>query len=66
MKTLTLLEASEMRVKLKHLEKQITSGELSLLDRCEVEDEILELKEQLGDFERSVRDESGDCINCSG
>jgi hypothetical protein len=66
MTTLTLMEVSEMRVKLKHLEKQITSGELSLFDRCEVEDEILELKEQLGDFERSVRDESGECINCSG
>ncbi len=66
MATLTLMEVSEMRVKLKHLEKQIASGELSLFDRCEVEDEILELKEQLGDFERSVRDESGECINCSG
>jgi hypothetical protein len=55
-----------MRVKLKNLEKKIESGELSLFDRCEVEDEILELKEQLGDFERSVRDDSGECINCSG
>lgn len=66
MTTLTLMEVSEMRVKLKDLEKQIVSGELSLFERCEVEDEILELKEQLGDFERSVRDESGECINCSG
>ncbi len=66
MATLTLMEVSEMRVKLKNLEKQIESGELSLFDRCEVEDEILELKEQLGDFERSVRDDSGECINCSG
>ncbi len=55
-----------MRVKLKSLEKQIVSGELSLFERCEIEDEILELKEQLGDFERSVRDDSGECINCSG
>jgi hypothetical protein len=60
------MEVSEMRVKLKTLEKQIGSGELSLFERCEVEDEILELKEQLGEFERSVRDESGECINCSG
>lgn len=66
MATLTLMEVSEMRVKLKDLEKQIASGELSLFDRCEVEDEILELKEQLGEFERSVRDDSGECINCSG
>jgi hypothetical protein len=66
MATLTLMEVSEMRVKLKTLEKQIESGELSLFERCEVEDEILELKENLGEFERSVRDDSGECINCSG
>ncbi len=66
MATLTLMEVSEMRVKLKALEKQIASGELSLFDRCEVEDEILELKENLGEFERSVRDDSGECIKCSG
>lgn len=60
------MEVSEMRVKLKTLEKQIESGELSLFERCEVEDEILELKENLGEFERSVRDDSGECINCSG
>ncbi|MFN8345040.1 MAG: hypothetical protein U0X91_08550 [Spirosomataceae bacterium] len=66
MATLTLMEVSEMRVKLKTLEKQIESGELSLFERCEVEDEILELKEHLGEFERSVRDDSGECINCSG
>ena len=66
MATLTLMEVSEMRVKLKTLEKQIESGELSLFERCEVEDEILELKENLGEFERSVRDDIGECINCSG
>lgn len=60
------MEVSEMRVKLKTLEKQIESGELSLFERCEVEDEILELKENLGEFERSVRDDIGECINCSG
>ena len=63
---MNLLQVYEKRVKLKDLEKQIASGELSLLDRCDVEDEILELKEQLGDFERSVRDDKNDCINCSG
>ncbi|MEZ4902254.1 MAG: hypothetical protein R2822_11100 [Spirosomataceae bacterium] len=63
---LTLMDVSQMRVKLKTLEKQIESGELSLFDRCEVEDEILELKEQLGEFERSVKDESGECLHCSG
>jgi hypothetical protein len=66
MTQLTLLEASAMRVKLKDIEKQIESGNLPLLDRCELEDEALTLKEQLGEFERTVRDDSGDCINCSG
>jgi len=60
-----LTEVHELRVKLKNLESQDLTA-LSLFDRCEVEDEILEIKERLGDFERSVRDESGDCINCSG
>lgn len=63
---LTLLQASEMRVKLRDLEKQIESGELGLFERCEIEDEILELKEALGEFTRSVQEGRGDCINCSG
>ena len=65
MDKLTLLEASEMRVKLKGLEKQIESGELSLLERCEIEDEILEIKEALGEFERGHQ-ENENCENCSG
>ena len=65
MATLTLMEVSEMRVKLKALENQIASGELSLFERCEVEDEILELKEQLGEFDRAKWDDSGECLNCS-
>lgn len=65
MTTLTLTEVHELRVKLKNLEKQDLNS-LSLIERCEAEDEILEIKEQLGDFERSVMDDSGDCINCSG
>lgn len=63
---MNLFEVHEKRVKLKELEKQIASGELSLLDRCDVEDEILELKERLGVFERSIQDDSGDCLYCSG
>ena len=63
---MNLQEISEARIKLRTLEKQIESGELSLFDRCEVEDEILELKEAIGDFERNVRDESGECLSCSG
>lgn len=63
---MNLQEISEARIKLRTLEKQIESGELSLFDRCEVEDEILELKEAIGDFERNVWDESGECLSCSG
>jgi hypothetical protein len=62
--TLNILEVSQMRLKLKNLEDQITSGTLSLLDRCEVEDEILELKESLGEFDRAKWDENGECLNC--
>ncbi|WP_428655811.1 hypothetical protein [Runella sp.] len=65
MATLTLMEVSELRVKLKALENQIASGELSLFERCEVEDEILEMKEQLGEFDRAKWDDSGECLNCS-
>ncbi|MCU0338600.1 MAG: hypothetical protein MUE30_01855 [Spirosomaceae bacterium] len=63
---LNLLEVSEMRVKLKGLETQVSSGELSLFERCEIEDAILELKEHLGQFDRAKWDDSGECINCSG
>ena len=61
---MTLLESSELRVKLKALEAQLTP-ELGLLERCEIQDEILEIKEQLGEFERSVQNGEG-CENCSG
>jgi hypothetical protein len=66
MTELTLPQIFEMKIKLKELETQIASGELSLLDRCDVEDEILELKLQLGEFERGVLESGSDCINCSG
>lgn len=62
--TLNLLDVSQMRVKLKGLESQISSGELSLFDRCEIEDEILEIKEQLGQFDRAKWDDSAECLNC--
>lgn len=65
MTQLTLTETYPLRLRLKELEA-IDLSTLGLFDRCEVEDEILELKEQLGEFERSVRDDSGECINCSG
>ena len=61
---MTLLESSELRVKLKALEAQLTP-ELGLLEKCAIQDEILEIKEQLGEFERTVQ-EGGECENCSG
>jgi len=60
----TLLEISEMRVKLKALESQIESGTLSLVERCEVEDEILDLKERLGEFDRGKWVAGDGCLNC--
>ena len=62
--TLNLLEVSQMRVQLKGLETKIDSSELSLFERCEIEDEILEIKEQLGQFDRNKWDESGECLSC--
>lgn len=61
---MTLLESSELRVKLKALEAQLTP-ELGLFERCEIQDKVLEIKEQLGEFERAVQ-EGGECENCSG
>ena len=48
---MTILEISALRVRLAELEKQLTP-ELGLLERCEIQDEILEIKVQLGDFKR--------------
>lgn len=66
MSQLTLIQASEMRLQLRSFEEKLLTGDLSLFDRCELEDEILSIKEALGEFERNVRDDSGECINCSG
>ena len=63
---ITLEEAFQKKVKLKNLEQQISSGELSLFERCEVEDARLELKEQLGQFDRAKGNEDGECLYCSG
>jgi hypothetical protein len=62
--TLNILEVSQIRVQLKKLETQVSSSELSLFERCELEDEILELKEQLGQFDRAKWDDNGECLNC--
>lgn len=65
MATLTLPEVFDLRLKLQELEGKISSGELSLFDRCDVEDQILEIKESLGEFDRLKFSEDGECLNCS-
>ena len=65
MATVTLLQASELRVKLKALETQKDDLSLSFMDKLEIMDEILELKEQLGEFERHVNNNANDCEFCS-
>ena len=47
MTTLTLPEVFDVRLKIQELEAKVNSGELSLFERCDMEDEILELKEKL-------------------
>lgn len=61
---MTLLEISNLRLRLKELDAKLTP-ELGLFERCEIQDEVLEIKEQLGEFERTVQ-EGGECENCSG
>lgn len=65
MAAMDIMALSEKRIKLKNLENQVASGELSLFDRCEVEQEILDIKAELGLFKANIQ-EGGECINCSG
>jgi len=65
MATLTLPEVFDLRLKIQELEGKVNSGELSLFERCDLEDEILELKEKLGEFDRLKFSDEGACLNCS-
>lgn len=65
MVTLTLPEVFDVRLKIQELEAKVNSGELSLFERCDTEDEILELKEKLGEFDRQKFSEGEECLNCS-
>ncbi|QRR02847.1 hypothetical protein [Dyadobacter sandarakinus] len=65
MATLTLPEVFDVRLKIQELETKVNSGTLSLFERCDIEDEILELKEKLGEFDRTKFSEDGECLNCS-
>ncbi|GHB89124.1 hypothetical protein [Persicitalea jodogahamensis] len=66
MATLTLPEVFDLRLHLQELEGKKDSPELSLFERCDIEDEILALKEKLGQFDRQKFDQADECINCSG
>lgn len=65
MATLTLPEVFEVRNKIQELEKKVSTGELTLFERCDMEDEILALKEKLGEFDRLKFSEDAECLNCS-
>lgn len=66
MSSITLPEVFDLRLRLKSLEEEVSSGTLSLFDRCEKEDEILSIKEKLGEFDRAKNDDGEDCLYCSG
>lgn len=66
MSTLTLPEVFDLRLKLKSLEEEVSSGALSLFDRCEKEDEILAIREKLGEFDRAKGNNEEECLHCSG
>lgn len=66
MATLTLPEVFDLRLKLQELEGKKDSPELSLFERCDLEDEILQIKENLGQFDRQKFNNEEECINCSG
>ena len=61
-----LCEAHELRVRLKALELTEKDAHLSFLERLEIKDEILEIKEKLGEFQRQANEAGEACENCSG
>jgi hypothetical protein len=61
-----IIQLSKARIRLAEVNKQLQNDNLSFVERMELLDEQLELKEQLGEFQRSTQNDLGDCINCSG
>ncbi len=59
---MTLLQASEYRLRLRTLEASLPY--LGLIERCEAQDEILEIKKTLGEFMEVVRKDDDDCEAC--
>lgn len=64
---MNLEEVTKIRVRIKALQLQVDTAN-SIMEKAELMDEIEDLKIQVGDFERKVRDISDDldCENCSG
>lgn len=60
-----LTEIHAKRIQLKKLEIKLQNPDLGLMDKCELQDQILKIKEALGEFERG-HSEGGECENCSG
>lgn len=60
-----LTEIHAKRIQLRDLEEQLQNPDLGLMERCDLEDEILEIKEALGEFERGCN-QGGECESCSG
>lgn len=52
------------RARLRAIEAALDT-DLTLDERCDLQDEALDIKERLGEFERSVQDNE-DCEYCSG
>ncbi|WP_025765198.1 hypothetical protein [Dyadobacter tibetensis] len=65
MANLSLPEVFDLRLKIQELEAKVNSGDLSLFERCDLEDEILDMKEKLGEFDRLKFSDEGECLNCS-
>ena len=61
-----LCKVHELRVRLKALELSEKDADISFVERLEIKDEILEIKEKLGEFQRQVSEAGAACENCSG
>ena len=59
-----LQDKFKLELRLRELQEQLPSLK-TFADRIEAEDEILDIKKQLGEFKQSIID-GEECINCSG
>ena len=63
---MAILLEDKFKLELRIRELQQLLPSLDLISRCEAEDEILSIKEQLGNFKRQTENNNDECINCSG